>query len=119
MKGVILSFALHDKSPEIRLKTIQEVRRILYPDGKVLFVDFESPWNRISRMASLYIYGIERMAGNRHFRNGRFFLSEGGLRSYLHRNGLEEILRYDVELAQAGIVVAKFIQDNREKGGAK
>jgi hypothetical protein len=60
-------------------------------------------------MASLYIYGIERMAGKDHFRNGRRFLSNGGLRFFLEQNGLEEIARHDVDLAHTGIVVAKFI----------
>jgi ubiquinone/menaquinone biosynthesis C-methylase UbiE len=109
IKGVILSFALHDKHPDVRNKTLQEVRRILSPEGKIVFVDFEVPWNRISKMASLYIYGIERMAGKDHFANGRLFLSEGGLRVYLRQNGLEEMERYNVELAQASIVVANFI----------
>lgn len=109
VKGAILSYAIHDKFPEIRTKMLQEVKRILCPDGKVVFVDFEYPWNRISRMASLYIYGIERMAGKDHFRNGRRFLSDGGLRFFLEQNGLEEIARHDVDLAHTGIVVAKFI----------
>ncbi len=113
VKGAILSYAIHDKSPEMRTRILQEVKRILYPVGKVLFVDFECPWNRISRMASLYIYGIERMAGKDHFRNGRRFLSDGGLRFFLEQNGLEEIERYNVDLAHTGIVVAKFIERNR------
>ena len=108
LEGVILSYSLHDKFPETRTKMLEEVRRILNPDGKIVIVDFEYPWNRKSRMASLYIYGIERMAGKDHFRNGRRFLQQGGLRSYLKQNGLEEIARNDVDMAQTSIVVAKF-----------
>jgi demethylmenaquinone methyltransferase/2-methoxy-6-polyprenyl-1,4-benzoquinol methylase len=109
LKGVILSFALHDKHPRIRRRTLQEVKRILCPGGRIVFVDFERPWNRISKIASLYIYGIERMAGKDHFRNGRQFISEGGLRSFLRHNGLEEIERHDVELAHSSVIVAEFV----------
>ena len=108
LKAVILSFALHDKFPKTRLKILKEARRILNPEGKIVFVDFECPWNRKSRIASLYVYGIERMAGRDHFRNGRQFLQQGGLRSFLEKNGLEEIERYNVDLAHTGIVLAEF-----------
>jgi ubiquinone/menaquinone biosynthesis C-methylase UbiE len=114
VKGIVLSYALHDKYPEIRKKILREIRRILYPEGKVVFIDFECPWNRTSKMASLYIYGIERMAGRVHFRNGRNFLAQGGLRSFLEKNDLEEIERYDVDMAHTGIVVAEFIKGKRK-----
>lgn len=106
--GAILSYALHDKFPEIRTKILREVRRILSPEGKIVFVDFEVPWNGISRMASAYIYWIERIAGKDHFKNGRQFLLQGGLRSFIRQHGLEEIERHDVELAHTGVVVARF-----------
>lgn len=108
LAGVILSYSLHDKFPDTRTKILEEIRRILNPEGKIVFVDFEYPWNRKSQMASLYIYGIERMAGKDHFRNGRRFLLQGGLRSFLMQNGLKEIVRHDVDLAHTSIVVAKF-----------
>ena len=109
LAGVILSYSVHDKFPDTRTKMLEEIRRILHLDGKIVFVDFESPWNRKSRMASLYIYGIERMAGKDHFRNGRCFLQQGGLRSFIRKNGLEEIVRNEVDMAHTSIVVAKII----------
>lgn len=108
LTGVILSYSLHDKFQATRTKMLEEIRRILNPEGKIVFVDFEYPWNRKSWMASLYIYGIERMAGKDHFRNGRLFLQQGGLRSFLKQNGLGEIVRHDVDMAHTSIVVAKF-----------
>jgi demethylmenaquinone methyltransferase/2-methoxy-6-polyprenyl-1,4-benzoquinol methylase len=110
LKGVILSYALHDKSPETRKKILQEVKRVLVPKGKIVFVDFEKPWNRKSRVASRYIYGIERLAGKEHFENGRRFLERGGLNSFIQQNELEEIDRHDVEMAHTGVVVARFNQ---------
>jgi len=109
VKGAILSYALHDKFPETRTKMLWEVRRILSPDGKIVFVDFEPLWNRKSRMANLYIYGIERFAGKEHFANGRQFLKQGGLSSFIQQHELEEIDRHNVEMAHTGIVVARFI----------
>lgn len=106
--GVILSYALHDKFPEKRSIILREVRRILNPRGKIVFVDFEVPWNRRSRIAGAYIYWIERIAGKDHFENGRQFLLKGGLRSFIREHGLEEIERHDVELAHSGVVVARF-----------
>jgi ubiquinone/menaquinone biosynthesis C-methylase UbiE len=107
--GVILSYALHDKSPETREKMLKEVKRVLSPEGKIVFVDFEPPWNAKSWMAKLYIYAIERLAGYVHFKNGRQFLYRGGLRAFIRQHDLGEIDRYDVELAHTSIVVARFV----------
>ena len=85
------------------------------PEGKIVFIDFERPWNMTSKIASLYIYGIERMAGEVHFRNGRNFLTQGGLRSFLKKNGLVEKERHDVDVAHTGIVVAEFIEGKRRE----
>jgi ubiquinone/menaquinone biosynthesis C-methylase UbiE len=109
VSGAILSYALHDKPPEIRSQMLKEVRRVLRPEGRIVFVDFEPPWSKKSRMAMLYVYGIEKMAGRDHFKNGRQFLLEGGLRTFLRRNGLKEMDRHDVELAHTSIVVARFV----------
>lgn len=108
VKGAVLSYSLHDKSPKIRIKLLEEVERILKPDGKIVFVDFEIPWNRKSRMGWLFTSAIERAAGTEHFDNGRHFLSQGGLKAFLKQNGLVELERTNVELAHTGIVAARF-----------
>lgn len=108
LKGVILSYALHDKLPETRTRMLREARRVLIPEGKIVLVDFEEPWNKKSRVASLYIYGIERLAGKEHFENGRQFLEQGGLSSFIQEYKLQEIDRHDVEMAHTGVVVARF-----------
>jgi demethylmenaquinone methyltransferase/2-methoxy-6-polyprenyl-1,4-benzoquinol methylase len=109
VRGVILSYALHDKFPETRSRILREVKRILSHDGKIVFVDFKIPWNKKSRMASFYIYGIERLAGKEHFENGRQFLKQGGLDHFIRQQELEEIERHDVDMAHTSIVVARFI----------
>jgi ubiquinone/menaquinone biosynthesis C-methylase UbiE len=108
LRGVILSYALHDKSPETRNKMLQEIKRVLSSDGKIVLVDFEYPWNVKSKVANLYIYGIERLAGKEHFENGRQFLEQGGLSSFIQQHELVVIDRHDVEFAHTGVVVAGF-----------
>lgn len=108
LKGIVISYSIHDKPPKIQTKIMEEVERILRPEGKIVFVDFEMPWSRKSRMGWLLTTGIERMAGKKHFGYGREFLGRGGLKTFLKQNGLVEIERTDVELAHTGIVVAQF-----------
>lgn len=108
IKGIIISYALHDKPPELRALMMEEVKRLLAPDGKIILIDFEPPWNRRSRVGGFFTYLIERIAGRAHFRNGRQFLRQGGLRTFISRNGLVEIERRDIELGNSSIVVAEI-----------
>jgi demethylmenaquinone methyltransferase/2-methoxy-6-polyprenyl-1,4-benzoquinol methylase len=107
-KGIVISYALHDKPPELREKILAEARRLLVPEGKIILVDFEKPWSKASHLASFFISLIERIAGRKHFRNGRQFLKQGGLRELIRQNELIEIERYDIELGSSAAVVAKF-----------
>jgi len=107
-KGIIISYSLHDKPPELRTKMLSEAKRLLAPEGKMILVDFEQPWNKWSRLAGIFTYLIERMAGREHFRNGRQFLKQGGLRALIKLNGIVEIERYDIELGNSSMVIAQF-----------
>jgi demethylmenaquinone methyltransferase/2-methoxy-6-polyprenyl-1,4-benzoquinol methylase len=109
LNGVVLSYAVHDKSLEMRHKILKEIKRLLTPEGKIVIVDFEKPWNKRSRIGGFLTFLIERMAGRAHFRNGRQFLSQGGLRAFLEMNGLVEIERHNFELGNSSIVVAQFV----------
>jgi ubiquinone/menaquinone biosynthesis C-methylase UbiE len=115
-KGAVISYALHEKSPDTRSLMLKEVRRILSPGGKVVFVDFDNPWSLKSRLARMYVWVIERMAGRDHFGHGREFLKKGGLKAFLVRNGWKEIERHDVELAHTSIVVAGFETEKVSSG---
>ena len=107
-KGIIISYALHDKPQELRIKILDEAKRLLTPEGKIILVDYEQPWNRRSRIGKFFVYLIERMGSCEHFRNWRQFLKQGGLRAFEEKNGLVEIERHDIELGNSSIVVAKF-----------
>lgn len=108
IKGVIISFALHDKRPELREKIFAEARRLLVNEGKIILIDFERPWSLASHLASLFICFIERIAGPEHFRNGRQFIRQGGLREFVKKNRLREIKRHDFELGSSALVVTRF-----------
>jgi ubiquinone/menaquinone biosynthesis C-methylase UbiE len=107
-KGVLISFSLHDKTSETRDEIMNEVQRLLSPEGNIVFVDFENPWNTCSKLGAIFSFLIERTAGGDHFRNNRQFLKQGGLRDFIKRHQLIEIERHNIELGTVAIVVTKF-----------
>ncbi len=107
-KGIIISYALHDKPPALRSDMIREAKRLLQPEGRLVILDFEPAWNRRSRIGSVFTYLIERLAGGEHFANGRQFIRRGGLRQFLIDHDLEEIDSHAIELGNSRIVVASF-----------
>ena len=108
MKAVVISYALHEKPQDLRTKILEEAKRVLSPEGKIILVDFEIPWNRRSRLGSLFISSIERMAGGEHYRNSRQFLKAGGLQALIQANRLRPVERRALEPASSSIVVAEF-----------
>ena len=105
-RAVTISFGLHEKTHENRLEIVREARRVMTPDGKMIFVDFENPWSRTSRFGAFWVDLIERLAGGDHYRNSRRFLELGGLRSFLNEAGLQEVARCDIETGSLSIVAA-------------
>ena len=88
--SVIISYALHEKTTEVRNAMLKETRRVLRAGGRVFFVDFEKPWNRTSRWGRVFTYSIELAAGGEHLQNCQNFLAQGGLRSFLSGQGWDE-----------------------------
>lgn len=107
-RGVILSFALHEQEPEVRRRMLAAAGEVLGPEGRLVLVDFENPWNPVSRLAYGYISVIERIAGRDHFRRNRDFHRRGGLRALLAESGLVEIRRRDLAAGTCAIVLAVF-----------
>ena len=106
-RAVSISFALHDKSPELRRAIMAEARRVLAPDGCLIAVDFEQPWDRKSRWGMRFSAAVERFARGDHYRNGRDFVRGGGLRAFLSENGFLEVSRTDISTGSLSIVVAR------------
>ena len=108
-QGIIISFALHEKPPGIRPRLLAAAKEALAPGGRIVLVDFEQPWSAGSNAALCYISLIERLAGRRHYRNGRDFLERGGLRAILKDNGLAEVSRHNIEAGACAIVLARTL----------
>jgi ubiquinone/menaquinone biosynthesis C-methylase UbiE len=106
-KAVSVSFGLHDKDPETRKAMMAEARRMLAPEGRLIAVDFEKPWNSRARIGAMLAWAIERTAGREHFENGREFLGRGGLTVFLRDNGFVEVSRRDIEMGSVGVVVSR------------
>ena len=87
---VIISFALHEKDPDFRFRMLQEAKRVTMPEGWLIILDYEIPWNLSSRTARIFIGIIELLAGKHHFRFFRNFLNRGGLNGCLLRNNIPE-----------------------------
>lgn len=107
-RGIILSFALHDKDPGDRPRILDEVKRVLEPGGRIVLTDFEKPWNRASRWGDRFTHLVEHAAARRHYRNGRDFLKAGGLRALVEKCGFKEESRQDLETGSCSIVTASF-----------
>ena len=105
-RAVSVSFGLHDKSSDLRRAMMAEARRVLAPGGRFIAVDFENPWSARSRAGALAVRAVERLAGGEHYRNGRDFLSRGGLRAFLRESGFVETARHDVEIGSISVIVA-------------
>jgi len=109
-RAVTVSLGLHDKSPAVRSAMMREAKRVLFPDGRLIAVDFENPWSVKSRAGAFFVQSIELLAGGEHYRNGRDFLRRGGLRALIRENGFEEVLRRDVAAGSLGVIVARAVK---------
>jgi len=67
-RAVMISYALHEKTQGMRSLMLDEARRVLDPcRGRLIVIDFEVPWDRVSRLGRMFTYLIERLAGGDHF----------------------------------------------------
>ena len=105
-KGVIISYALHEKRYPSRLQILAEAERLLATDGRVVIVDFEKPWSRRSLRASLWTTVIEWLAGKEHFRSNRDFLKRRGLTGLMEESSFTQIDQMGIELGNTRIIVA-------------
>jgi ubiquinone/menaquinone biosynthesis C-methylase UbiE len=77
----ISMLSLHEMSPATRLAVLNEIKRVLKDDGRILLIDFHpGPYQPLQGWVSRFIILIAEMAaGREHFRNQRHFLAQGGL----------------------------------------
>ncbi len=97
-----VSFGLHDKENDLRLRIMSEMKRVTGKGGVLVLVDFQIPlpgniWGAAARF-------IEFLAGGSHYQGFKDYLARGGLEGILKNNSLQEERR--IYLLN-GLVVAK------------
>ena len=78
---VIAFFALHEMPASIRSKVVNESKRVMKKDGRILLVDYHPGPIRFPKgwILKIMITCIEMAAGQKHFRNYRDFLARRGV----------------------------------------
>jgi len=91
---VISMLSLHEMSPQTRSGVLNEIKRVLKPDGRVLLIDFHpGPYQPLQGWVSkTIILFSEVAAGKEHFRNYRQFMKTKGLSTLLsgHQMNIEK-----------------------------
>ena len=87
---VLAATVLHEMPPEVRGTVLDEMKRVLRPDGRMLVIDFEVGLVRPLRgwITKAVIAISELAAGRHHHRNYRNFMVSGGLPTLLGDRGL-------------------------------
>ena len=99
---VMTTFALHEKSPEVARKIVEEMVRVTKEGGEMLIVDYELS-EKTSFLSKKLIWFIEWLAGKEHYANFQKYLAMGGLPVLLENLPLKEVKRH--YFGQQGIVL--------------
>jgi len=84
--ALILSLALHEKTPEAGATVLHAGYRLLTPGGLLYILELNAPEPSLkSRLAHAVIKGVERAAGKEHFACFTSFLNHGGIEGLLGR----------------------------------
>ena len=91
---LVLAFlTLHEMPPDVRSPVMEEMTRVVSPEGRLLLIDyyrgrFEIPKGWFYRAV---ILAIERGAGREHYRNHLDFLGRKGLPDLVQKHGLTPV----------------------------
>ena len=87
---VLATLVLHEMDPADRLAVMEDMTRVLNPEGRIGIIDYHPAASRTIKgfWASTFIRGIERAAGRRHYTNYRYFITDGGIPTLAGRHGL-------------------------------
>lgn len=87
---VIAMLVLHEMDQAVRVRAIEEMKRVLKNGGHILLVDFHTGPYRFIRgwLAKVVIFFSEVAAGRKHFHNYRHFMSIRGLPSLMQTTNL-------------------------------
>jgi ubiquinone/menaquinone biosynthesis C-methylase UbiE len=104
---IICMTVLHEMDHDIRLNILQEAKRILKNDGRIILIDFQpGPVKQLKGWISkIIIFFAELAAGRNHFRNFRHFMRFGGLPRLIDDSGLHEVKKRILSGGTFGIYV--------------
>jgi ubiquinone/menaquinone biosynthesis C-methylase UbiE len=88
---ILCMLVLHEMEDNVRGEVLEEMKRVVKQDGRILLIDFHAGTPRPLRgwLFRIVILLSEIAAGRRHFRNYRQFTSIGGLPALIERNHLK------------------------------
>ena len=104
---IIISTALHEMPREVRSAVINESKRTLKENGRILLIDFHPGPTRPLKgwLYKTIITFVEFVAGREHFKNYRDFIANKGLPTLISAHGLS----VDKEKIVSGGNIALFL----------
>ncbi|OQY12187.1 MAG: hypothetical protein B6I30_05310 [Desulfobacteraceae bacterium 4572_187] len=103
--AVIMQLGLHEMDNKIRMDSGREIVRVAKKNTVFIFFDF-APTNKWS-FSKFILTIIEFIAGTDHYRNGRKFIKDGGILSFLENLNLEVIKTHRFFSGNICLVVAR------------
>ncbi|MDD4874570.1 MAG: methyltransferase domain-containing protein [Dehalococcoidales bacterium] len=85
---VSISFALHDKDRDTRNGVVSEMKRVIKPEGALVFIDYRVPISR--NVLGIAATAIEYFVGGAHYRGFKDFTGSGGIKKILETHSLKE-----------------------------
>ena len=98
---VSISFGLHDKGRIAREKIVSEMKRVVKPDGTIIFIDFQVPLP--ANMWGLFARVIEFLVNGDHYRGFKDYLRSSVINNLISTNHLHEVDRF---LFKNGLIIA-------------
>ena len=88
---VISMLSLHEMSPDTRSEVLNEIKRVLKSEGRLLLIDFyPGPYEPLQGWVSkIVIFLSELAAGREHFKNYRQFMAIRGIAPLLSQHQME------------------------------
>ena len=108
---ILSSTVLHEMNQQIRFGVLDEAKRILKKDGRILLIDFHP--GRLKGFKGIYSKIIitisEIAAGREHYKNYRHFMKNGGLQSLIEHCGFTVEHKKIVSGGNFGIYLLKLV----------
>ncbi len=108
---IISSTVLHEMSQPVRVDVLNEARRILKRDGRLLLIDFHTgPIKQLKGIYSKIIITVSEIAaGREHYKNYRHFIKNNGLPGLIKSHDFEVEDKKIVSGGNIGIFLLKPI----------